>query len=159
MLFPQRMIVSLKLIWMPPPVEPPFARYGDSDSLDRHVSPELFAATTRLCGRLDSPDLLPQLKPWWVMTQIGPRLLTNARICFDSGVDRQLAAAAKIESKQILTLEKLDTGFRIMDSGAHIRAGCLAGISRFEPRLSCRFPQSALRSLACREHRRAHKRA
>lgn len=95
--------------------EPSFARYPDGDSLDRHISPELFAATSALYDSLDVPGVLPDLKPWWVGLVIGVHLILRAGNRLEFGADRQLWDATKRAGKRPFVLESIDA-LRAFDS-------------------------------------------
>lgn len=88
--------------------EPEFARYADDDSLDAHISPELFVATSKICNSLGVAEVLPHLKPWWVGLVIGVHLILRAGNRLESGADRQLWDAAKRAGKCPFVLESID---------------------------------------------------
>jgi uncharacterized protein YbaP (TraB family) len=88
--------------------EPSFARYSDGETLDQHVPPELFAATSAFCERLDISGVLPDFKPWWVGLVIGVHLIIGAGNRPEFGADRQLWEATKRAGKCPFVLESID---------------------------------------------------
>lgn len=95
--------------------EPEFARYTNGDSIDRHISPELFAATKCLWESLNLPPFSPQLKPWWVGLLLGLNLIMRSGHSFKGGADRQLWDAAKRAGKRPFVLES-NEALRAFDS-------------------------------------------
>lgn len=94
--------------------EPSYVRYPHGDSLDRHISPDLFAATSKLCGdlKLHAPH---SYKPWWLSIVLAVHLLIRAGNNPNNGVDRQLWNTTKQLGKRPFFLESIDV-LKIFDS-------------------------------------------